>query len=451
MRKREGIYFYVAVFFLVALIFVVWGFTMGRYEAFPFKLIKPFYNEVRAYIRGHPEEETTLKEKLKSDFSDVPARFLKSNDGFIPDFAEYKPTIHSKALFKTNRASPRFISSTQCGYYLVYGIFAFADARYGALVVDHSGRIIRTWKFEQILPEVINPVRCAFDKSTGILISNLSRVLQAQDFCGNELWRVTDIDAHHSIETTGDGYFWNFNKLFFEKRKVEDGSLIERFSIFDLIEANPDLHVLEPRLKFNWKITNIGNSAEAVMKGRQELPRIGLQDPFHFNDITPLTKALSGKFPAFQTGDLLISAKSINLVFVLRPSTKKILWYRFGLTSRQHDPDFNFDGTISVFDNRPHNKYSQISLLAVENHSISVLIDGKHFGWFDKRRGNHQILDDSSILFVDDHGRMIHVDDKGRLIFSFLNSFDENRNLELRNMWYLTEADYRRLSKKCSS
>ena len=451
MKGFKELYFKVAVLFLGALVFLVWGFAIGRYKAFPFKLIKPHYDKVLAYVRGHPEETTTLKEKLKSDFGGVPERFLYSNKGFFPEYAHYKPISHPNGLFKSNRASPGFISNTQFGHYLVYGVFEFADARYGALLVDSSGRIIRTWTFEHINPEKINPYKSGFDKSTGTLISNLSLALQAQDFCGKELWRVTDVLAHHSIEPTGDGYFWHFNRLFFEKRKIEDGSLIESFSIFDLIEANPDLHVLEPRLKLDWEIENIGKSEKAIIQSQQQLTRIALDDPFHFNDITPLTKSLSEKFTAFRPGDLLISARSINLVFVVRPSTKEIVWYRFGLTSRQHDPDFNYDGSISIYDNRTYNKYSHISVLDVETNNISVLVDGERFGWFNKSHGNHQILDDSSILFVDNHGRVLHVDDEGGVIFSFLNSFDENRSLELRNVWYLTEAEYRRLSKKCDS
>jgi len=443
-------YFALAALFLGALFFVSWGFAMGRYKVFPFKMIKPYYHEIRAFLKGHPEEETSLSEKLLSDFGGVPKRFLYSNEDFSPGIATYEDTSHSTGLFKSNRASPKFFSNSQSGYYLVYGVFEFAYARYGALLIDSSGNIIRTWKFHQI-NEILNPVKGGFDYSTGTLISNLSNALQAQDFCGNELWRVTDVLSHHSIEPTDTGYFWNFDILFFEKRNVKDGAVVERFSIFDIIEANPDLHVLEPRLKDNWKIENLGKSNNAVMEKEQELPLIGLDDPFHFNDITPLTESVSDKFPAFETSDLLISVRSLNLVFILRPSTKKILWYRMGITSLQHDPDFNSDGSISIFDNNVHNQFSRIVALNVSTDSTSVLLDGEHFGFFNDKHGNHQILNDSSIVFVDYKGRVIHTDKEGKAVFSFLNSFDQNTNLELRNVWYLIDSDFRRLNNLCGS
>ena len=450
MKRFEELYFKAAVLFLGAFFFLAWGIAIGRYKVFPYTLLKPHYDKVIAYVKGHPEEETTIKEKIENDFGGVPERFLLPNNGFIPGYAQYKPASYRNGLFKSNRASPGFISNTKFGYYLIYGVFEFSDARYGALLVDGSGRIVRNWTFEITRPDAIDPGFGGFDKSTGTLFDNVSTTIQAQDFCGKKLWTLSDVYSHHSIEPTGDGYIWNFDNLFFEKRRVDDGVLVERFSIFDLIEANPDLHVLEPRLKLDWKIKDLGKSKKAVMDF-EELPEIGLFDPFHFNDITPLTESLSKKFPAFRPGDLLISARSLNLVFIVRPSTKKIIWYRFGLISRQHDPDFSPDGKISVYDNRTHNDYSHISELDVETNKISVLVDGKNFGWFNKGSGNHQILDDSSIIFVDSFGRILHVDREGKVIFSFLNSFDENRTLQLRNVWYLTDADYRRLSEKCGS
>ena len=44
---------------------------------------------------------------------------------------------------------------------------------------------------------------------------------------------------------------------------------------------------------------------------------------------------------------------------MVRPENK-IVWFTFGLTSRQHDPDFLNSTTIMVYDNNFHNRYSKI-------------------------------------------------------------------------------------------
>ena len=117
----------------------------------------------------------------------------------------------------------------------------------------------------------------------------------------------------------------------------------------------------------------------------------------------------------------------------------------------QHDPDFNLDGSISIFDNDSHNKFSRIVALNVSTYDMSVLLDGKHFGFSNAIHGNHQILEDSSIVVVDFKGRVIHADKEGKLLFSFLNSFDQTKNLTLRNVWFLTDSDFRRLNNLCGS
>ena len=75
-------------------------------------------------------------------------------------------------------------------------------------------------------------------------------------------------------------------------------------------------------------------------------------DPFHFNKVDVLTKDLVDRYPGFREGDLLISLRELNLVVVARPSEQRIVWWRYGLSSWQHDASF-VDGTIEVFDNNP--------------------------------------------------------------------------------------------------
>ena len=46
-----------------------------------------------------------------------------------------------------------------------------------------------------------------------------------------------------------------------------------------------------------------------------------------------------------------MSSRHLSLIFIYRPSTKKIIWYQFGPWINQHDPDFIDQKTITVFGN----------------------------------------------------------------------------------------------------
>ena len=62
----------------------------------------------------------------------------------------------------------------------------------------------------------------------------------------------------------------------------------------------------------------------------------------------------------------------MNLVFVYRPSTKKIIWYTIGRTSRQHDSTFQ-NGHIMVFDNNPYTSTGSSLVKFSENNPLNPI------------------------------------------------------------------------------
>ncbi len=77
-------------------------------------------------------------------------------------------------------------------------------------------------------------------------------------------------------------------------------------------------------------------------------------DLLHSNDVEPLLPELAREFPMFRAGDLLVSLREINAVFVMDHDSLAIKWMFTGAL-RQHDPDFFPDGTIVLFNNRDDN------------------------------------------------------------------------------------------------
>lgn len=70
-------------------------------------------------------------------------------------------------------------------------------------------------------------------------------------------------------------------------------------------------------------------------------------DPYHLNDVQPVLS----DGPFWQKGDVFVSLRNINCVFLYRPATNEILWRKLTGWYLQHDVNILTDSTISVFNN----------------------------------------------------------------------------------------------------
>lgn len=167
-----------------------------------------------------------------------------------------------------------------------------------------------------------------------------------------------------------------------------------------------------------------------------------MPDHYHPNDIEPLPPDLAGSFPQFAVGDLLVSLRSINLIFVVDPDSLKVKWWRMGPWRRQHDPDWQQDGRITVYDNNMHRSPSRIVAISPQTFQTEVLANGTDLDFYSWNRGKHQITPGGNLLItIPNQGRVIELDQDGEIVFEFLNSFDQgsNENLLVSEALYLPE------------
>lgn len=73
-------------------------------------------------------------------------------------------------------------------------------------------------------------------------------------------------------------------------------------------------------------------------------------DPFHTNSASPFISSTDPN-TVFKPGDILVSLRHRSMVFVYRPSTQEVIWYRVGPWLGQHDAKFTRDGALLVFNN----------------------------------------------------------------------------------------------------
>ncbi len=157
-------------------------------------------------------------------------------------------------------------------------------------------------------------------------------------------------------------------------------------------------------------------------------------DAVHGNDIEPLPGRLAVDFPQFVPGDLLISYKMVNLVFILDPDTLKIKWWRIGPWSRQHDADWNKNGYISVFsNNQPEDvKHSNIVTIVPNTFETNLLAKGSDYDFYSSFNGMHEVTGAGTTLVTSSRqGRVFEVNRKGDVVFDFVNSFDVTNDTTL--------------------
>jgi hypothetical protein len=249
--------------------------------------------------------------------------------------------------------------------------------------------------------------------------------LHRKDWCGRTIWAAAG-KYHHNVtvddmETTvwtlrhdHGGDHAQSEKIV--QLAVADGKIVREISLADIIAANPDIDILELRR----------DHEEDVRENARGLPGPWLTDPFHLNDVDPLPRNLAGAFPQFAAGDLLVSARNLNLLFVMDPDTLAVKWWRAGATIRQHDPDWMADGRISVYDNRMTRGYSEIVEIDPATLAKTVKVDGRDLDFYSRARGKVEAIPAGGWLIASPgQGRVVELAPDGTIALEFYDVLDE--------------------------
>ena len=335
---------------VVSGVFFAWGAATVRFQVFPWQFLSPITSDVREFVKGDVSEKTGLVEKISNDLAIRPSRQLYDHE-----LESGRPYVELQIPdLNPRRQLPEVYVDSQTppldGYRFVFGTFDFDSHLHGGILLDPEFRVVQQWVVdeEQILdalrkeeeqtgkkinhkpPERRLPqgVQLLPDGSMVFNDGDRGNAMHRMDFCGQTLWMTLGY-FHHSIAfDSEDGSLWSFGPGDMQQLSAETGEEIRSIQLNDVHEANPGISVFTVRRDMDF--------------GRWQF------DPIHKNDIDPLTSEMAGFFPQFDAGDLLISHRGTSLLFVLDPDSLEIKWWRTGQTRRQHDPDWQPDGTITV-------------------------------------------------------------------------------------------------------
>lgn len=247
------------------------------------------------------------------------------------------------------------------------------------------------------------------------------------DACGEVRWRLP-ARSHHSIARAEDGTFWIpgvRDEPSSSSRRYADGYPgIDEPVYQDLIlRVAPDGDVLDT---INVLDVLYGNGLEWHLVDEKVT---GYEDPTHVNDVEPLPASMADGYPAFEAGDLVVSLRHVDMVFVLDPRTGEVKWHATEPFIMQHDPDFLGDGWIGVFDNRRDATLrgtmlggSRIVALQPHTDSTRVLFPGPDSDpFYTHHRGKWQMLENGNLLLVESAGgRVVEAGPDGRTVWEWV-------------------------------
>lgn len=319
-------------------------------------------------------------------------------------------------------------------YLLITSMF---DGTNAMRLIDERGVTVNEWVFD---PLALFPHRRLTHKGVdlhgsvilpdGSVIANFEYLGTARlDRCGKALWTFPEQRAehlkvthntHHVVSITPRGTIWVAGRKLTEtKRKTFAPPIMEEL----LIELDKNGNILQAHSLLD---IMFDSHVHALLLG-PAYQEADVPDMLHINDIEELPPDKASAFPQFQAGDLLISLHSPSTLLVVDGKSFQVKWFYKGTFLHQHDPDWQADGTITLFDNQEDDSggvvYGGSRILQIDPQTYEEAVlysDGTAF--YSAIRGKHEVLDDGNILIAEfSRGRVFMVDPEGDILFEYVN------------------------------
>ena len=334
------------------------------------------------------------------------------------------------------------------GATLVTSYWPDRDGLPGLRLIDSAGATLHHWdanpariwptsphedSAKGLLNQSSNYVHGSYLFPNGDVLFNIEFLgLARLDAKGDVIWRV-DRRTHHSVTPDENGNFWVCEAVWVETEELRKG----RFPGLTLPLVEDRVLLVSPEGKILEQISILEIVFESELKDL--VWRIGKMrsgDILHLNDVESLSTAMAAEYPMFEAGDLLVSLRFLDAVFVVDPDTKKVKWSAHEPFMNQHDPDFIGDGWISVFDNHGDESLDGSflggsRLLALRPHTGESRgiyprepSGSEHERYFYTLRGGKaQQLENGNWLITESQsGRVFEIDGDGKTVWEWVHT-----------------------------
>jgi len=302
-----------------------------------------------------------------------------------------------------------------------YALMAWDNARgaYSVFLRGPGGELIHTWPIDEmaltdrakhrqnsphameVLPD--GSVVVSFDK-----LDLMARL----DPCGKALWTRQGY-FHHAFSPAAGGGLWTWY-----------GEHSMRDQIQDILKFDPFTGADIQRISLTENVIMRSPESALVFSMFEDFPfqtDANAVDLFHPNDVEELSPELAPVFPMFDAGDLMLSLHTMNMVLVIAP-TGEVKWYQSGPWVTPHDPDFEPDGSITLFNNSLFRPRSSIVAIDPENREVENALAKFNGPFKSEFRGKHQLLPNGNrLITIPEQGQAIEVAPDGTVVMEFNN------------------------------
>lgn len=319
------------------------------------------------------------------------------------------------------------------------------DKKLAAEILDMDGRVLHRWPINWFdiwpdadhLPEAAVPkeapgthIHGAVVLEDGDLVFNFEHLgLVRLDRRGDVVWRLP-YQTHHSIHRHTDGNLWVCGQRHHADRHPRFPNRVPPFQEYTIIEVTPDGRIIE-----EWFVAELlrenGYQGLLHLGGLDNHSTETRGDHLHLNDAEPFPDSMNEG--TFRKGDVLVSLRNINTVFVFNRRSRKVTFVSTGRFVRQHDPDFLDGERFSVFDNNniadeAHGHQSRIVILTAGGEAPEVVFEGRpDLPFYSNIMGKHQWLPNGNLLITDSmQGCAFEIDPQGDVVWEYVNYVDRN-------------------------
>ena len=360
--------------------------------------------------------------------------------------------LHGEAIGKGRRieappGAPRALVTIHdsgavigAGHYALLGWDMTLDS-YSVRLFDSSGILVHTWpvdemsftdkaKHRQYAPHAMEVLT---DGSVLVSYDKLGLVARVNT-CGEAIW-VREEFFHHSFSPAADGGIWTWR-----------GDKTAYGQIQDVVKFDPKTGEDITRISFTRDVITRSRQSALAFSMFQDFPFVPDKekphDIFHPNDVEELLPHLAPAFPQFEAGDLMLSIRELDLIAVISPEGE-LKWTKYGPWLKQHDPDFEPDGRISVYDNSRYRPRSAIMTIDPMTMDITDALPGFEGPFKSIHRGKHQLLPNGNrLVTIPEQGQVLEVTPNGKVAVEFNNitSTRSSSNEDIANAKWLPES-----------
>ena len=338
----------IALCYLTALLFFVWGVAAAKLEIFPWNQISGVYYEIYDFFTFSEAVDRSVAEELLLDKLECEPLYA------FAGFQLSDPGFQDTGYLLISRYSREHQQS-------IVELFSLSDKKVlHTWVPDLKELFKHTPKYTET-PNNMEEYRIYHPlllEDGSLVFSSHGGPLARFDVCGRLMWTI-ERTFHHSKELDSNG---NIVAPIVCPRNPN--APVEPFRNDGFAIVSPDGKILK-----EYAMTDIllENGYHTLLYGIGKFE----EDRIHLNDAQPILTTINGS----QAGDIAISMRNISSVALFRPATGKIVWLKTGPWLDQHDINQLEDGSFSVFGNDTVRIEDKGKRLFNENNSELYIYD----------------------------------------------------------------------------